>query len=119
MTAIRESERVERARRALHTIQPSPSEHVLVSIRCGAGHHVATVYATPDGPVYRSVPRRHSHGDRDLPDPMKREVWWLDMLDEGTADAALPAWCDCGARELDRTTVRAWSQGPDRKIVID
>ena len=103
----------------MHTIDLSPSEHVLVSIRCAAGHHVAAVYDTAYGPVYRSVPRRHSHGDRDLPDTMKRPEWWLDMLDEGDDDASLPAWCDCGSRQLDRVTVRLWSHGPEHKVIID
>jgi hypothetical protein len=119
MTMYPEAERTVRATRAFHTIEPSPSEHVLVTIRCGAGHHVATVYDTPDGPVYRSTPRRHSHGDLDLPDTMKRPTWWFDMLNEAEDDTALPAWCDCGSRQLDRVIVRSWTLGPERKVVID
>lgn len=119
MTQTSESDRLRRAERAFETIALSPSNHILVSIRCAAGHHVASVYDTVDGAVYRSRPRRHSHGDRDLPDPMKRPEWWLDMLDEGATDAALPAWCDCGVRQLDRSTLQSWCRGPERKVVID
>ena len=96
-------------------------------IACGANHHVAAVYETGIGLVYRSQIRRHGHGDRDLPDNPRagsKPKPWFDLLESSEvdldqADDQLPAWCECGPRMLSRASVLRWVAEGERRVIID
>ncbi|UAK31397.1 hypothetical protein K8O92_26930 [Nocardia asteroides] len=84
-----------------------PAERVLLQVRCGRGHHVATVFDTSAGAVYRSVVGRHAHGDRDFVDTghgaHHRGTRYVDLLAaDAIVDDGLPASCECGSHTLSR-----------------
>ncbi|WP_067884810.1 hypothetical protein [Nocardia vaccinii] len=85
--------------------------HVLLRVRCGRGHHVATVFGTVAGAVYESWVGMHAHGRRDFVDeahhaPRKR-TRYVDLLDAGrVTDDVVPAGCECGGHGLSRAEMR-------------
>ena len=100
-----------RAEAALTTLQGPRDRYQKLSIQCRHGHHVAWVYDTPSGLVYRSMTGPHAHGSRDFVDTGHHGTrrgtagagGYVDLLEaEATADDAMPAWCDCGPRTLSR-----------------
>lgn len=103
------------------------SSRATLRIDCSASHHVATVYDTEIGLVYRSQIRRHAHGDRDLPDTPHRDQEpkaWFDLLDLDESDFEqasdpLPAWCECGPRMLSRTAVLDWVAAHEHRVILD
>jgi hypothetical protein len=111
---------------AYRALGPSPSEKALLVVRCARSHHVAAVYDAPTGPVYRSVPWAHGHGERDRHDAAHhgghRADAWFDWLRPGRdvdLDDALPAGCECGARTLSRRLLLKALDAGDRRMVID
>lgn len=88
-----------------------PTEQVLLQVRCGRGHHVATVFDTSAGAVYRSVVGPHAHGDRDFVDTghgaHDRGTRYVDLLAAAPiVDDGLPASCECGPHTLSRERLR-------------
>ncbi|WP_155981357.1 hypothetical protein [Nocardia sp. BMG111209] len=67
-TDLGTAERQQAAARALDALGRSRGEHVLLRVRCGRGHHVAAVIATPAGVVFESRIGGHAHGRRDFVD---------------------------------------------------
>ncbi len=98
---------------------------VRLRVQCAHSHHVAAVYATDVGLVYRAPVRARSHGSFDLPDEPHGHQDprpWFDLLadgEEATVDDALPAWCDCGHRTLSRAAVLEWIRSGEHRVVID
>lgn len=119
------------AQTALDGLEPSPGAHAILAVQCARAHHVAVVYASPDGLIY-SAPqlRRHAHGDRDRFDGHHREPKhshagprpWVDFLVPGadpTVDDELPAGCECGQRTLSRAALTQAIREGERRLVID
>lgn len=95
---------------------------IVLRVVCTRSHHVAAVYRTGAGLVYRAPVRPRSHGDRDLPDDPhggQGPHAWLDLLEAVDADDAMPAWCDCGHRTLSRASVREWVHSGAGRVVIN
>lgn len=104
------SRRQHAAAEALARLGRSRGEHQVLSIQCSRSHHLAAVYDTDAGPVYVSVTGPHAHGDRDRVDTAhhggRRGTDYLDLLARsGASPATLPAWCDCGPRDVSRAEV--------------
>lgn len=122
--AVDRRERSQQAEQAWQRLPSGGSEQAALRIMCAASHHVATVYRTDAGLVYRSEIRRHSHGDRDLPDTphgTSEPKPWFDLLEipDADADDGLPAWCECGQRLLSRQAVRQWVADGEHRVVLD
>jgi len=119
--------RAELAEQAWQHLPNGGSEQAKVRILCGANHHVATVYTTDIGLVYRSQIRRHGHGDRDLPDSPRGGTApkpWFDLLESSEvnleqASDQLPAWCECGSRMLSRAAVLRWAAEGEHRVILD
>jgi hypothetical protein len=99
------------------------SDHQILGIQCSRGHHVATVYETPDGPVYLSITGSHSHGSKDFIDTGKhglsRGAEHVDLLAaEAGTDDDLAAWCDCGPRNLSRTELLRLVRSGERLVRV-
>lgn len=100
-------ERRARAQRAIGRLGQHRSKAQRLSVQCRRAHHVAAVYATEAGPVYLSRVGPHSHGSKDYVDTghagTRGGEEYLDLLvvDDVVGDE-LPAWCDCGPRQLSR-----------------
>jgi hypothetical protein len=78
-------------------------------VRCTRSHRVASVYATPAGPVYEALAGPHTHGRRDFVDAGHHGAAVVDLLDatgDPMAEDALSAWCECGPRVLSRTILQ-------------
>lgn len=90
-------------------------------MQCSNGHHVATVYDTPQGSVVQGASGRRSHGHRDRVDTPHRgdpgPRPWTDFLAaESTADDDVRAWCDCGSWTLSRRQMSAWLDAGERRV---
>jgi hypothetical protein len=98
--------RHERATHALGALGEALAEHEVLSVQCAHSHHVAAVYRTTAGPVYRAMTGPHAHGRMDRPDVAHHGahhgVEYVELLDDPEADETLPGWCDCGPWELSR-----------------
>ena len=95
------------ADRALLALGADLAEHQRFNVQCPRSHHVAAVYSTAAGLVYRALTGPHAHGSKDRVDTAHhgrpRGLEYVDMLDAGpAADDELPAWCDCGPWTLSR-----------------
>jgi hypothetical protein len=103
--------RHDRATRALTELGGERAEHEVLSVQCAHSHHVAAVYRTPVGPVFRSMTGPHAHGRMDRPDVAhhghEHGTEYVEMLDSDQADDMLPAWCDCGTWSLSRADLLA------------
>ena len=103
--------RHDRAARELADLGHALAEHEVLSVQCAHSHHVAAVYDTPSGLVYRSMTGPHAHGRRDRADVAhhgsKHGVEYVEVLDSDQADAMLPGWCDCGTWSLSRDDLLA------------
>jgi hypothetical protein len=118
------------AQAALDALGPSPGAHAILAVRCARAHHVAVVYASPDGLVYAATDlQRHSHGDRDRFDSHHREPGhghagrqpWVDFLLSGAdpdVDDVLPAGCECGRRTLSRAALAQAIREGERHVVV-
>jgi hypothetical protein len=121
------SSRARLAEQAWQDLPSGGSGQATVHITCAHSHHLATVFDTPLGLVYRSQIRRHAHGDADLPDTPHGGTSakaWFDLLDpeqdsDGQAGDQLPAWCDCGPRVLSRAAVLDWVAEHEHHVIVD
>lgn len=97
------------AEEALHALGAHRSEWQRLSVQCAHSHHLAFVYATDAGLVYRSVSGPHSHGSKDFGDTTHHGAArseFVDLLEPSPmAVDDLPAWCGCGPRTLSRTAL--------------
>ena len=126
-TPLAHADREQLARRGLALIEDRPSDFALLSVQCTHGHHLATVFRTPDGSVYRSTPlgHSHSHGDRDRFDSAHHGAEappWVDLLEvapSAAVDDGLPAWCECGARTLSRVQLIQWIADGEHRVNLD
>ena len=110
-TDLSPSQRRHTARRALDELGHQRNEHVLLSVRCGRSHHVATVFDTTAGPVYQATFGPHAHGRRDFIDEAhhadRNDIRYVDLLDgDRYTEDRLPAGCECGSHELSRAQLR-------------
>lgn len=99
------------AERALEALGPARGDHQRLSVQCPHGHHVAAVFETEAGLVVRAVTGPHAHGSKDFVDTAHHGgthgVVYVDLLEPAsTTDDVLPAWCDCGPRNLSRAEIR-------------
>lgn len=101
------SRRRARAEHALAGLGMHRSEAMVLQVQCSRAHHVAAVFETDAGLVVQSRTGPHGHGSKDFVDTgmhgadSGREHVDLLAAGEGT-DERLPAWCDCGPRDLAR-----------------
>jgi hypothetical protein len=102
------------AEAALAELDGELSAHRRLEVRCRRSHHVAAVYDTDIGLIYRAVVGTRGHGHQDRidvghrGDPRGRI--YADVLDAGDdpmADDDLPATCQCGPRTLSRSALLA------------
>lgn len=114
------------ARSAYAALGSSPTEKMTLQVVCGRSHRLASVYATGDGMVYRSVVKSTSHGDRDQYDGghkgARQGTDWYDLLDAGVGpavDDALPAGCECGPYTLSRTDLLNDVAHRRKKVIVD
>ena len=99
------------ASQALEALGPSRGDHQRLSVQCPRGHHVAAVFETEAGLVVRAMTGPHAHGSKDFVDTAhhggSRGVTYVDLLEPvSTSEDVLPAWCDCGPRNLSRAEIR-------------
>lgn len=121
------SSRSRLAEQAWQRLPHRGSQDAGVRIACARSHHLATVFDTDIGLVYRSQIRGHSHGDADLPDTPHRgrqPKAWFDLLDldepeDQLSDDQLPAWCECGPRMLSRAAVLDWAANHEHRVIVD
>lgn len=97
------------ARQAFAALGRSPSQAVVLQLRCDSAHHVAAVYRTDAGLVYHSMLQSTAHGRRDRVDQghngSRRGTDWFDLLaptDDPVLTDELPAACECGPFTLSR-----------------
>lgn len=108
---ISPSERRRIARTAVDGLSPQRTDQALVRVTCPSSHRVATVYRTPEGPVFVSGTGPHAHGSRDRVDTAhhgdSQGSEYVDLL-EATEfeDDTLPARCGCGAHTLSRKELK-------------
>ncbi|MTE14214.1 hypothetical protein [Nocardia aurantiaca] len=110
------------AQRALDSM-PQRGEQVVVQVRCGRGHHVAAVFDTPVGPVFRSATGPHAHGSRDFVDAAHGKnhhgTPYVDLLaGDEFVDDTVPASCECGPHTLARTRLQQAVTAHERTIQL-
>ena len=96
-------------------------EHQRLSVQCRHGHHVAAVYDTSAGLVFRALTGPHAHGSKDFVDTAHhgadRGTAYVDLLAPGPmAEDGLPAWCDCGSWTLSRRELIGQVRAGDRTV---
>lgn len=107
MTATtRSEERRTLAEKALGRLGGERSARELLVVQCAHSHHLAEVVDTDFGPVYVTRIGPHGHGRLDLPDlgrhGSRAGEEYADLLHDPLGGDDLPAWCDCGPRQLSR-----------------
>lgn len=113
------------AKAAFDHLGPHPSDFARLQVSCGRSHHVAAVYDTDLGAVFRSVTHAGSHGKRDRVDTghggHQHGRTWFDILNpaEDVVDDAMPAGCECGPYTLSRDLLIRHIADGERHIVID
>ena len=115
------AESVRAAREALDALGKDQPEHQRTSVQCRRSHHVAAVYDTSAGLVYRSLTGPHAHGSRDFVDTAHhaahRGQAYVDLLEPGPmAEDGLPGWCDCGSWTLSRSELLGQVQAGHRTV---
>ncbi|MFQ6328637.1 hypothetical protein ACLMAL_21180 [Nocardia sp. CWNU-33] len=96
------------AGKAVDDLGSDRDDHILLQVRCGRSHHVATVFDTALGAVYESLVAPHAHGQRDFIDEAhhagRHGTRYTDILrGDRFSDDLVPANCECGMHELSRT----------------
>src|SRR5436305_14352561 len=122
-TYLSPAERRALAEQALQNLGADRHRHILVRVRCPRSHHVAIVYGTSEGPVYRTQVGPHAHGSRDFVDVghhgRRPGTEYVDLLDAGAfAEDVLPARCECGNRSLSRAELRGTIDEHQRVIQV-
>lgn len=122
MSKLSAPERRHLAEHALDSLAQA-GEQVRLRVRCGRGHHVATVFDTPAGLVFHSVIGTHAHGDRDFVDTGHGAhdlgTRYVDLLAaDGIVDDALPAACECGPHTLSRAQLTQAIADSERTIQL-
>lgn len=114
--------RHDRAARGIAELGDALAEHEVLSVQCPHSHHVAAVYETPSGLVFRSISGPHAHGRQDRPDVAHHGsthgVEYVEVLDSDQADDALPGWCACGTWSLSRTDLLAAVRAGERTTLL-
>lgn len=117
--------RADIARQAYEALGRSPSQAVVLQLRCDSAHHVAAVYRTEAGLVYRSTLKATAHGRRDRVDEghngKKRGTPWFDLLaptDDPMLADELPAACECGPFTLSREELQRQVQAGVKRIQV-
>jgi len=117
------TQRSEAARSAWYGLPEGGHDAATLHVQCTRSHHLAVVFDTPDGLVYRSTLRPRSHGSKDRLDELHGNAEpgrYFDFLEPGPGvDDALPAWCDCGPRTLSRASVASWAAAHEHRVVVD
>lgn len=129
MTGTSHAEREHAARAAFEHLGPNPSDFVRLQVSCGRSHHVAAMYDTDIGTIYRSTTHARSHGKRDRFDGIHGHAHqahhgtdWYDILNPGDGphvDDAMPAGCECGPYTLSRDLLIRHIADGERHIVLD
>lgn len=109
------------AQEALDALGNDLADHQRLSVQCRHSHHVAAVYDTAVGLVYRSLTGPHAHGSRDFVDTAHHAAHrghaYVDLLPAGPmAEDGLPAWCDCGSWTLSRSELLAQVGAGNRTV---
>ena len=95
------------AHRAIDALAGDLADHQRLMVQCPRSHHVAAVYETDAGLVYRATTGPHSHGSRDRVDVAHHSSShgeYVDLLAASpTVDDVLPASCSCGPWSLSRS----------------
>lgn len=103
--------RHQRAARGLAVLGDELAEHQVLSVQCAHSHHVAAVYDTASGLVFRSITGPHAHGRKDRVDEAHhgsdRGTVFVELLTDPEADDVLPGWCDCGSWSISRADLIA------------
>jgi hypothetical protein len=98
--------RHQRAAQALTDLGDALAENEVLSVQCTHGHHVAAVYDTAAGPVFRSITGPHAHGRKDRADVAhhgsRHGNSYVELLTDPQAGEELAGWCDCGTWSLAR-----------------
>jgi hypothetical protein len=115
--------RHERAARGLTELGGELAEHEVLSVQCRHSHHVAAVYDTGTGLVFRSMTGPHAHGRKDRADVAHHGAHhgqvYVEVLDDPQADSMLPGSCDCGPWSLSRTELLADVRAGARTVHVD
>lgn len=126
MTGTSHDERERAAKSAFEHLGPNPSEFARMQVTCGRNHHVAAMYDTDIGTVFRSVTHARSHGRRDRYDSGhggdQQGRTWFDVLNPGDGphvNDALPAGCECGPYTLSRELLIQHIAAGERHIVVN
>ena len=110
--------RHDRAVRGIAELGDALADHQVLSVQCPRSHHVAAVFETSTGLVYRSITGPHAHGRQDRQDVAHHGsthgLEYVEMLDSDQADEALPGSCDCGPWSLSRTDLLAAVRAGER-----
>lgn len=100
-----------RASAALAALGAALGDHQVLSVQCAHSHHVAAVYDTAEGLVYRTVTGPHGHGRKDRTDEPHHDAdhgtVFTEILEDPQAGEMLPGWCDCGPWSLARADLVA------------
>jgi hypothetical protein len=125
MTVSSHDVRERAAKAAFDHLGPNPSDYTRLQVSCARNHHVAAVYDTDLGAVYRAVTHAGSHGKRDRIDTGHRGHHtgrtWFDILNpaEDHVDDGMPAGCECGPYTLSRDLLIQHIAEGERRIVLD
>jgi hypothetical protein len=106
MSAPLSERRHQRAARGLADLGDTLAEHEVLSVQCAHSHHVAAVYDTPAGLVFRSITGPHAHGRKDRADVAHHGSHhgdlYVELLTDPEVGDAVPGWCDCGSWSISR-----------------
>ena len=120
--ATETDQRQRRAQEGLDAWGDRRAEAERMTVQCRRSHHLAAVFETDVGPVVMTHPGPHAHGSKDFADTGHhgaRRADRLDLLDAGPGvEDGIPAWCDCGPRELSRSDLLARLDAGERRAVV-
>lgn len=112
--------RHQRAAQALTDLGAALAENEVLSVQCARSHHVAAVYDTAAGLVFRSITGPHAHGRKDRADVAHHGSHhgssYVELLTDPQAGEELAGWCDCGTWSLSRLELIADVRAGKRTI---
>ncbi|WP_246128077.1 hypothetical protein [Amycolatopsis rhizosphaerae] len=110
------------AEEALAQLGADRRKHVVLRVRCGRSHHVASVYDTGAGRVVATQTGTRAHGSRDFVDVAHhgtRAPDYVDLLEADTfSEDLLPAGCECGNMSLSREELRRSIESEQRVLQV-